>query len=238
MIKNKNVDTNWVPKKQIKGVLDREFINPFIDSIRYDPLTSLKLSNAFVLLGISESLIVAFDKSQVEFDKATDKVKEKNLYLGYLGKIFQSALLLIGSTDYLGAMILFRAVFELLIGISTEKNGSMKERRYSIEFINVDEKETIHRFWNELNAWAHPHGKWSKNICPKFYGVGRNYHPAIFEKCLNYTDTILDLMLTITIDHFKITPRIFLDNYKDQFKIDFCEISNVEMFKRRLKKNP
>ena len=53
--------TDLIPKKQIELVLRREFIAPFIDSIRQDPVLSLKLSNAFVLLRVSEQIIVEFD---------------------------------------------------------------------------------------------------------------------------------------------------------------------------------
>lgn len=211
MINKKMTKNNWVPKEQIELVLKREIVNPFIDSIGRDPAISLKLSNAFVLLRLSETLIVEFDRNQLQSGKDVEKIKEKNLYLGYLGKVFESALVLVGATDYLGAIVLFRTIFELLIGIATQKNGSMKERIFSIAFIDENEKGSIHTFWNELSSWAHPYGKWIKNLCPKFYGVGRNYHRAIFEKCLDYSDMILDLMLTLTIEHFKLSPRNYID---------------------------
>jgi hypothetical protein len=225
----------WILEKQIELVLKREFITPFIESIRQDPVISLKLSNAFVLLRVSEQLIVELDKKLVEAGKNVEDVREKTLFLGYLGKVYQSALLLIGATDYLGAMILLRSVFELLIGVATTEDGSMRNRIFSISYLDSHEKDNMQKLWNELSAWAHPYGKWVKNICPKFYGIGRYHHPVMFSQCLGYSDQILDLMLTITLDHFKLSLESYTDKYReitDTGKI--LEISKLEMFERRL----
>jgi len=199
----------WVPTKEIEVVLRREFVTPFIDSIRHEPAISLKLSNTFVLLALSEQLIVEFDKKQAEAGEDIGATKEKTLFLGYLGKVFQSALLPIGSTDYLGAIILMRSVFELLVGIATTTNGSMRDRISSIGVLDSEEKGSLLGLWNILSAWAHPYGKWEKNICPKFYGIGRNYHPTLFRQCLDYSGQILDFLLTITVDHFKLNPETY-----------------------------
>jgi len=229
---------NHILKSHIKKVLDREILDPFMNSISYDSIVSLKLSNAFVLMELSERLIIEFDKSETDSDKDINSIKEKNLYLGYLGKVFKSSLILIGATDYLGAIVLLRSVFELLIGIATDNTGSMKERIFSINYLKESEKKSIHKFWNELSAWAHPYGKWIKNICPKFYGIGRNHHPAIFEQCLNYTDYILDLMLTITVEQFRLGPGTYISKYKEISEtVDFFEVSKLEMFQIRLKCN-
>jgi hypothetical protein len=229
----------WIPKKQIEIVLRRDFVNPFMDSMGRDPVISLKLSNALVLLNLSEQLIVEFDSKEIDAGKNVENIKEKNLFLGYLAKVYKSALLLIGATDYLGAMVLLRSIFELLVGIATEKNGPMKQRISSIEFLDDKEKNNLHELWNELNAWAHPYGKWVKNICPKFYGIGRNYHPLVFKQCLNYSDEILDMMLTITIDHFKIVAASFIDKYRQIFETaDILEISRLHMFEKRVTRTP
>jgi hypothetical protein len=229
----------WVPKKQIELVLRREFVTPFIDSIRHEPMISLKLSNAFVLLRLSEQLIVEFGKKQVEAGETIEAAREKTLFLGYLGKVYQSALLLIGATDYLGAMILLRSVFELLVGIATMENGSMRDRISSIDTLDSDEKSNLQKLWNELSEWAHPYGKWAKNICPKFYGVGRNYHPAIFSQCLTYSDQVLDFLLTITVDHFKLGPENYIDKYRGISRTgQILEISSLQMFEKRLTRNP
>jgi hypothetical protein len=67
-------------------------------------------------MSISEELIIDFDKNGIQCGKDVEKTREKNLYLGYLGKILKSSIVLVGATDYLGAMVLFRTLFELLIG--------------------------------------------------------------------------------------------------------------------------
>lgn len=197
-------------KNNIKKVLDREILDPFTNSISHDFIISLKLSNAFVLMQLTEKLIIDFDKSETDSDKDINSIKEKTLYLGYLGKVFKSSLVLIGSTDYLGSIVLLRTVFELLIGIATDNTGYMKDKISSISYLKESEKKSIFKFWKELCDWAHPYEKWIKNICPKFYGIGRNHHPAIFEQCLKYTDFILDLMLTITVEQFRLSPGTYI----------------------------
>jgi len=142
---------SWLLKKHIikrciKKVLYREIFNPFIKSISHDPITSLKLSNAFVLMQLSENLIIEFDKSETDSDKDINNIKEKILYLGYLGKVFKSSLFLIGATDYLGAIVLLRSVFELLIGIATDNTGLMKERIFSINYLKESEKNQFINF--------------------------------------------------------------------------------------------
>ena len=235
-MKIKKIEKNL--KDQIHIVLNREFISPFVDSIKRDPVVSIRLSNAFALTRLSEELIVEFDKDQNQSSEEVESIKEKSIYLGYLGKVFQSALLLMGATDYIGAIILFRAIFELLINIATEKTGPMKERIFSINFIDETEKRSMHKIWNELSAWAHPYGKWIKNVCPKFYGVGRNYHPDIFRHCLKYSDAILDLMLIITVDRFKISTQNYINKYNKIFDLnEFYEINDLMMFKARIESN-
>jgi hypothetical protein len=204
-------------------------------SFGHDPIVFLRFSNAFTLIRLSEKLIVEFDKREIDSDNDINSIKEKNLYLGYLGKVFESSLILIGSTDYLGAIVLLRSVFELLIGISTDNNGVMKDRIFSINYLKESEKKSIHKLWNDLCAWSHPYGKWIKNICPKFYGMGRNHHPGIFKQCLKYTDFILDLMLTITVEQFRLNPHTYISKYNDIIDASyFFEISKLEMFKKRL----
>jgi hypothetical protein len=228
-----------VEKKQvsklIQTVINREITKPFIKTVVQDPVRSLKLSNAFVLLRISEDLIIDFDKIEIQTIGHTERAKEKTLYLGYLRKVFESAIVIAGATDYLGAIVLFRAIFELLIGISTEQNGQMKNRIDYISFLNKEEKRTIFKLWNELSSWSHPYGKWIKNVCPRFYGMGRNYSRFIFEKCFSFADSILDFMLVIAVDHFKIPPKSFRNKYGEISKTDdFLEISNLKMFKKRI----
>jgi hypothetical protein len=156
-----------------------------------------------------------------------------------LGKIFQSALLLIGSTDYPGAIILMRSIFELMVGIATTTNGSMRERISSIGFLDSEEKSDLQKSWNDLSAWSHPYGKWAKNVCPKFYGIGRNHNLTLFRQCLDYSDQILDFLLTITVDHFKLNPETYIKEYREiSERAQITEILNLQMFKERLAKSP
>ena len=54
-------------------------------------------------------------------------------------------------------------------------------------------------------------------------------------QCLSYTDIILDFILTITVEHFKLGPEEYLSKYKEISKqADFKEISGLEMFLARL----
>ncbi len=226
-------------EKQLRPILDtvlnREIVEPFKDSICREPVKGLRLTNAFTLLMMSETLLVEYDYRESKFNRKPEKVKEKLLFLGYLGKIFQSALILVGITDYLGAMALFRATFELLMGIATENTGSMKNRIDSVAFLSEEEKNAVLELWNELCAWAHPYGKWIKNICPAYYGIGRNYHPTIFAKCLDLSDKILDLMLIITIEHLKLVPQSYANKYSEIHNIGIMfEASDFKMFKKRL----
>lgn len=228
-------EEEWVLTESLEVVLQREFVTPFIDSIRKNPVISLKLTNAFILLTLAEKLVVEFDKEQVNAGEDVKATKEKTLFLGYLGKIFRSALLQIGSTDYLGAIILMRSIFELLIGIATKTNGSMRGRISSIVFLDSEEKRNLQKLWNDLNAWAHPYGKWTKNVCPRTYGIDRNYHPMLFQQCLDYSDQILDFMLTITVDHFNLNPGIYIYSYSEiSERVQISEISNLQMFEKRL----
>jgi len=84
MDNNKTINDDWVPIEQIRTVLNRKIVDPFINSIRHDEKISLKLSNAFVLLRLSENLIVEFDKNITESNEEIIGVKEKNLYISRL----------------------------------------------------------------------------------------------------------------------------------------------------------
>jgi hypothetical protein len=225
-------------KKIIEFFLREQFVTPFIDSIR-EPMIWAQFSNAFVLLNMSEQLILEFDKKQHEAGETIEAVREKTLFLGYLGKLYKSALLLIGATDYLGGIILLRSIFELLIQIATTENSSMRAKISSINYLESDEKDNLQTLWNELSAWAHPYGKWTKNICPILYGCGQNYHQETFRQCLSCSDQVLDLLLVITIDHFKLNPENYIDKYREISKTStIIEFSRLPMFEKRLTRSP
>jgi len=236
---------NKLPKKETRDalaekmrvVLSCQLIDPFIKSMTYDPFITIRLSNVLVLLNISEEIIMLHDKNAPSTSD-NKKVKEKILYLGYLSKIYRNALYLLGATDYIGSIILLRGVFELLVGISTERKGGMRERINSISFLKYNERGKVYKLWRELSAWSHPYGKWIKNICPLFYSVGKNYHPDLLNQCLGYSDSILDFMLTITIEHFELIPSSYAEKYiKVTNKLELSDISYLEMFRSRLKKS-
>ncbi len=227
-------------KELVSKYLDEKIKLPILSTITRDPIASLRWSNSFVLLRLSERLIVDHDveveknKDHVHTEEAHENVK-KSLYLGYLGKELESSLVLLGSTDYIGSLILMRSILELLIGIATDMTGSMKKRIWAIDFLSESEKKTIHKLWNELNAWAHPYGRWRKELCPKLYGCGNNFHPPLFEECLNHLDTIVDLMLTITVEQFKLDTATYMSRYKDITKqLALFETSNLKMLETRL----
>ena len=67
-------------KKYVEFFLRRQFITPFIDSIR-EPMIWAQFSNAFVLLDMSEQLILEFDKKQHEAGETIEAVREKTLFL-------------------------------------------------------------------------------------------------------------------------------------------------------------
>jgi len=225
-------------KKLIEFFLRKQFVTPFIDSIR-EPMIWAQFSNGFVLLNMSEQLILEFDKKHDDAGETIEAVREKTLFLGYLGRLYKSALLLIGATDYLGGIILLRSIFELLIGIATTENGGMRAKISSINYLESNEKDNLQTLWNELSAWAHPYGKWTKNICPILYGCGQNYHQEMFRRCLSYSDQILDLLLVITIDHFKLSPENYIDKYrKISEPITIVEFSRIQMFEKRLTRSP
>ena len=225
-------------KKIVESFLRRQFVIPFVDSIR-DPMIWAQFSKAFVLLDMSERLILEFDKKQHEAGETIESVREKTLFLSYLGRIYKSSLLLIGATDYLGGIILLRSIFELLIGIATTENASMRAKISSINYLESNEKDNLQTLWNELSSWAHPYGKWTKNICPILYGCGQNYHQETFKRCLIYSDQILDLLLVITIDHFKLSPESYIDKYREISEtITIVEFSSLPMFEKRLTRIP
>ena len=228
-------------KELVSKYLDEKIKLPVLSTITHDPIAFLRWSNSFVLLRLSERLIVGHDfeveknKDHQHAEEAHEDVEKKRLYLGYLGKELESSLVLLGSTDYIGSLILMRSVLELLIGIATDITGSIKRRIWAIDFLSESEKKTIHKLWNELNAWAHPYGRWRKELCPKLYGCGNNFHPPLFEECLNHLDTIVDLMLTITVEQFKLDVATYIFRYKDiENHTTLFEISNLKMLESRL----
>ena len=209
MNKNPSKQENDMVQDQIRVVLEREIVEPFIRSVCSDVEVSLKLSSALVLTRYTEQIVV---KLPIDDNLEHNKIKECHLFLGYFGKIYQSSLFSLGSTDYLSAIILMRALFELLVGISTDLNGSMKKRINSIYFFDEQEKKDLTKTWDLLCAWAHPYGKWEKYVCAKAFGTGRVYNPSLFKQSLDYSQNILDFMLTAIFEILNLSESDYSDS--------------------------
>ncbi len=223
----KKKNENYPAEDEIRIVLEREIVEPFIRSVCSDLETSIKLSAALVLTRYTEQII--FKKLDDE-DMIYNKVKEYNLFLGYFGKIYQSSLFSLGSTDYLSSLILLRALFELLVGISTEEKGVMSIRIKSISFLDAQEKKDLTKTWNSLCAWAHPYGKWVKRVCPIAFGKGRIYNPNLFNQSVLYSHKILDFMLVTIFETLNLSKSDYLDS-PASFIYD-----ELPMFYKRLEK--
>lgn len=213
----------------MRKTINSEVVEPFIESMCTDIRISIKLTNAIYLTMYTETLI---SKSLSDLAKKSPphrNIKESALFLGYFGKIYKSSLYLLGATDYLSSIILMRSLFELLIGISTKVNGSMKIRLDSIDFLNSDEKKFLKKYWDNLCKWVHPYRKWLKEVCPKLYGTGRFYQPRMFNQCLEYSDNLLDFMLTVIVE----TLHISSEEYKDCLALH--ALPELSMFNKRIR---
>ena len=215
--------------KLMRKTINSEVVEPFIKSMCTDVMTSIKLTNAIYLTMYTESLV---NKSLSDLSKKSQppqNMKEIILFTGYFGKIYKSSLYLLGATDYLGSIILMRSLFELLIGISTEVTGKMKEDRIdSINFLDVDEKKNLYKFWRTLCAMAHPYGKWLSEVCPIAYGADRVYQPHMFKQCLAYSDNLLDFMLTVIVEVLHLSS----EEYKDCLAAH--ALPELSMFNKRI----
>lgn len=110
----------------MRETINSEVVGPFIESMCTDIMISIKLTNAIYLTMYTETLISKSLSDLAKKPPPRRNIKEAALFLGYFGKIYKSSLYLLGATDYLSSIILMRSLFELLIGISTKVNGSMK----------------------------------------------------------------------------------------------------------------
>lgn len=149
--------------------------------------------------------------------------------LAYLGRELNWVAISILSGSYISAHIIMRSIFELLIGITTKKTGSMKERIDSILFLSSQEREDIKKLWRGLCGWAHPFGKWIKEVCPIFVSQGPMYHSELCKKCLEELEILIDLLLVVSLEKFEISRKEILDKV-DNYRID---TSNLTLFRNR-----
>lgn len=132
-----------------------------------------------------------------------DGLLSKHLWM-YLEREIHSVALSIMSTSYISSMILMRSIYELIIGISTRKTGSMKKERIaSIDFLTEEEKNKAIKTWDELCAWSHPYGKWENEICPIFNNLYM-YHPKHCELCITKLEELIDLLLIVSINRYRV----------------------------------
>jgi len=103
----------------------------------------------------------------------------------------------------------------------------MSTRIESIKYLVSEEHKHLKDAWNNLNAWAHPYGKWEKEICPIYYSSQPLYHPQIYKECYYFLTVLVDLFLTIAVERFQIAPaeitesvrKIGGDIIDDSFKL-------------------
>ena len=158
------------------------------------------------------------DADDVVAKKASEimqKFINKKHLMAYLEREIKWIGISILSASYISSFILIRSVFELLVGISTDKTGSMSERIESIKFFKADEKKNVKKLWNKLNAWAHPYGKWEKEICPIYYSAEPLYHPKIYKECHEYYLALTDIFLVIAVERFKITAFEIKESFEN-----------------------
>jgi len=130
------------------------------------------------------------------------------------------------SANYLSARILMRSALELLINISSNINGSMKEKIESIKYYNECEKKEIGELWDTLCAWCHPYGKWIKNICPIYIANSPIYHPQHFEDCIQLFEKLVDVFIILALEHFRFDVSDFITNAVKK-KINITRYKNL-----------
>ncbi|MBN1638794.1 MAG: hypothetical protein JW866_07495 [Ignavibacteriales bacterium] len=149
--------------------------------------------------------------------------------LNYFAREFNWIIVSLLSSSYISAFILMRSIFELIIGIATRTTGGMVDRIQSISCFNLEEQKNIKDLWYRLCAWAHPYGKWIKEICPIFIKYKPIYHPTLFLSCLNELTAIVDLFVVILMEKYKLNHKKLKKAYING-KID---LTNLLLFKSR-----
>ena len=105
----------------------------------------------------------------------------------------------------------------------------MRKAITSEDFLKSNEKKTLKKFWDNLCGWLHPYGKWLKEVCPKLYGTGRFYQPRMFNQCVEYSNNLLDFMLTVIVE----TLHISSEEYKDCLASH--ALPELSMFNKRMR---
>lgn len=203
--------------------LDKDsFASLFPDELKQ----TMNILNSFLTSDEQTSFLPAVENI---FDKHLNK---KHLF-AYLKREIQWISVSLLAASYISTLILIRSIFELLIGLSTKVNGSMTARIDSIAFFTENEKQLIKKSWNYLNGWAHPYGKWEKEVCPIFISHKPLYHPALYKDCINQMRLLADIMLLVAINKYGIEPNQ-IGQSLNKINIDPTEMENFTFFKRRL----
>ena len=246
-------------RRVIEKYLEKNVKVPAFETIEQDFYAQNKLASILILLQVTIDSILKqgldFDEdylrqlSEPEIEKriklleksiqtgyfsqeATEILKSdssRKYLLAYLGRELNWVAISILSASYISAHIIMRSIFELLVGITTKKKGSMNERINSISFLSSEEREEIKKLWGDLCGWAHPFGKWIKEVCPIFVSHGPMYHSELCRKCLKELEKLVDLLLVVGLEKFKTSRRDILSKIED-YKID---TSNLTLFQSR-----
>jgi hypothetical protein len=139
--------------------------------------------------------------------------------LPYLRREVNWILVSILSASYISSLVLTRSLFELVIGIATKHIGLMKDRIDSISFLSSEEKRTVLKLWYRLCAWAHPYGKWIKEMCPVFSSMKPLYHPRLFQLVFIELMRVLDLYSVVAISKYEIGNSIIIER-ASQLQLD------------------
>ncbi|MEE9594941.1 MAG: hypothetical protein V3V92_06025 [Candidatus Hydrothermarchaeales archaeon] len=167
------------------------------------------------------------------YETITEYHTKKHLF-SYLEREINWICISILSASYISSMILMRSVFELLIGIATNKTGSMRERIDSINYLSTKERRDIKKDWKTLNAWTHPFRKWEKEVCPVYIDHKPLYHPELYKECISKLKLIIDLLLIISIGKFSIAPRKIMGEMKANDINQIISIDEFPLFSNRL----
>ena len=138
------------------------------------------------------------------------------------------------SASYISAAVLMRAVFELVVGISTRKTGKMSERINSISHLEKKEKQELKQLWRRLCAWGHPYGKWIKEVCPIYYSQpSPQYHPRLFDICLREFVCLVDFFVATAISKYEVDrKRLSASLNKNGVKIAYLKLASQRLYQR------
>jgi len=182
-----------------------------------DYFKSLSKNELLQVIGTMERYLKEENKKDESLSNEVDSILKvgllsKHLW-SYIDREMHWIAISIMSTSYISSMILMRSIFELIIGISTKNREKMKLRIQSISFLSEQEKDEIYNLWNKLCSWAHPYGKWEKEVCPIF-NTFYEYHPKLFQICLKKFEALIDLLFILSIEKYKLKMKNVLNLIK------------------------